>query len=84
VLNALAVLVGMDLPARLGAVRTPALILNPDKNPFRQVAVAAKVHAELPESELHVIGHAKHDMPSSTAFSTEGFAGRAAFRNATP
>jgi pimeloyl-ACP methyl ester carboxylesterase len=93
VLNALAVLVGMDLSAQLGAVRTPALILHPDKSPFILVAVAAKVHAELPDSELHVIGHAKHGMPSSHGrqcaailhgFLDRGFAGWAALRNATP
>ena len=65
VLNALAVLVGMDLSAQLGAVRMPVLILHPDASPFIPVAVAAQLHAGLPDSELHVIGHAKHGMPFS-------------------
>lgn len=65
VLNALAVLVGMDLSARLGAVRVPALILHPDASPFIPVAVAAQMHAGMPDAELHVIGHAKHGMPFS-------------------
>ncbi len=65
VLNALAVLVGMDLSAELRSVRVPVLILHPDASPFIPVAVAAQMHAGLPDSELHVIGHAKHGMPFS-------------------
>ena len=58
VLNALAVLVGMDLSAQLGAVQVPVLILHPDGSPFIPVAVAAQMHAGIPDAELHVIGHA--------------------------
>lgn len=65
VLNALAVLVGMDLSAQLSAVRTPVLILHPDASPFIPVAAATQLHAGLPDAELHVIGHAKHGMPFS-------------------
>ena len=65
VLNALAVLVGMDLSAELGSVRMPVLILHPDASPFIPVAVAAQLHAGLRDAELHVIGHAKHGMPFS-------------------
>jgi len=65
VLNALAVLVGMDLSAQLPAVRPPVLILHPDASPFIPVAVATQLHAGLPDAELHVIGHAKHGMPFS-------------------
>jgi pimeloyl-ACP methyl ester carboxylesterase len=65
VLNALAVLVGMDLSAQLPSVRPPVLILHPDASPFIPVAVATQLHAGLPGSELHVIGHAKHGMPFS-------------------
>lgn len=65
VLNALAVLIGMDLSARLPTMRLPALILHPDASPFIPVAVAAQLQAGLPDAELHVIGHAKHGMPFS-------------------
>jgi pimeloyl-ACP methyl ester carboxylesterase len=65
VLNALGVLVGMDLSIELRSVGVPALILHPDASPFIPVAVAAQMHAGLPDSELHVIGHAKHGMPFS-------------------
>ena len=65
VLNALAVLVGMDLSAQLAAVRVPVLILHPDASPFIPVAVAAQMHAGIPDAELHVIGDAKHGMPFS-------------------
>ncbi|HWB47806.1 MAG TPA: alpha/beta hydrolase [Stellaceae bacterium] len=67
VLNALAVLVGMDLSADLPKVRPPVLILHPDASPFIPVAVAAALHAGLPDAELHVIGHAKHGLPFSHA-----------------
>ncbi len=65
VLNALAVLVGMDLSAQLPTMRPPVLILHPDASPFIPVPVATQLHAGLPDSELHVIGHAKHGMPFS-------------------
>ncbi len=65
VLNALAVLVGMDLSAQLGAVGMPVLILHPDGSPFIPVTVAAQMHVGMPDAELHVIGHAKHGMPFS-------------------
>lgn len=65
VLNALAVLVGMDLSSQLGAVRPPVLILHPDASPFIPVTVAAQLHAGLADAELHVIGYAKHGMPFS-------------------
>jgi pimeloyl-ACP methyl ester carboxylesterase len=65
VLNALAVLVGMDLSADLRLVRVPVLILHPDASPFIPVMAAAHLHAGLPDAELHVIGHAKHGLPFS-------------------
>ena len=65
VLNALAVLVGMDLSAQLPEVLPPVLILHPDASPFIPVAVATQLHAGLPDAELHVIGHTKHGMPFS-------------------
>ncbi|HEY1934133.1 MAG TPA: alpha/beta hydrolase [Acetobacteraceae bacterium] len=65
VLNALAVLVGIDLSAQLGALHMPVLILHPDASPFIPVAAAAQLHAGLPDAELHVIGHARHGLPFS-------------------
>jgi len=65
VLNALAVLIGIDLSAQLPKVRPPVLILHLDASPFIRVAVATQLHAGLHDAELHVIGYAKHGMPFS-------------------
>lgn len=65
VLNALAVLVGIDLSAELRSVRPPVLVLHPDGSPFIPVSVAAQLCAGLPDAELHVFGHAKHGLPLS-------------------
>jgi pimeloyl-ACP methyl ester carboxylesterase len=65
VLNALAVLVGVDLSAELRSVRPPVLILHPDSSPFIPVEVAAQLYAGLPDAELHVFGHSKHGLPFS-------------------
>jgi pimeloyl-ACP methyl ester carboxylesterase len=65
VLNALAVLVGIDLSAELGSVRPPVLILHPDGSPFIPVSVTAQLYAALPDAELHIFGHSKHGLPFS-------------------
>ena len=65
ILNAMGVLVGTDLTARLGEIRCPTLLLHPDGSPFIPVAVMADLHRLLPASRLHVFGHARHGLPFS-------------------
>jgi pimeloyl-ACP methyl ester carboxylesterase len=67
ILNALAVLVGTDLSARLAAIACPVLLLHPDGSPFIPVPVMAELHRLLPDAELDVIGHARHGLPFSHA-----------------
>jgi pimeloyl-ACP methyl ester carboxylesterase len=67
ILNALGVLIGTDLSSRLGNIRCPTLLLHPDGSPFIPVPVMAELHRLLPNSELNVIGHARHGLPYSHA-----------------
>jgi pimeloyl-ACP methyl ester carboxylesterase len=67
ILNALSVLVGTDLSARLEDIRCPVLLLHPDGSPFIPVPVMADLHRLLPDARLNVIGHARHGMPFSHA-----------------
>ncbi len=67
ILNALGVLVGTDLTARLGEIRCPALLLHPDGSPFIPVPVMAELHRHLPNAELNVIGRSRHGLPYSHA-----------------
>lgn len=65
VLDALAVLVGIELSAALPSVRVPVLILHPDGSPFIPVEGAVQLYRGLQDAELHVFGHAKHGLPFS-------------------
>lgn len=67
ILNALGVLVGTDLTARLGEIGCPTLLLHPDGSPFIPVPVMAELHRLLPNAELQVFGHARHGLPFSHA-----------------
>lgn len=67
ILNALSVLVGTDLSARLKDVRCPTLLLHPDGSPFIPVPVMAELHRLLPDAELNVIGRSRHGLPYSHA-----------------
>lgn len=67
VLNALSVLVGTDLSARLKDIACPALLLHPDGSPFIPVPIMAELHRLLPNAELNVIGHSRHGLPYSHA-----------------
>lgn len=67
ILNALGVLIGTDLTARLGEIRCPTLLLHPDDSPFIPVPIMAELHRHLPDAELNVIGHARHGLPFSHA-----------------
>jgi pimeloyl-ACP methyl ester carboxylesterase len=67
ILNALGVLVGTDLTARLGEIRCPTLLLHPDGSPFIPVPIMAELHRHLPGAELNVIGRSRHGLPYSHA-----------------
>ncbi len=67
ILNALSVLVGTDLSARLGEIRCPTLLLHPDGSPFIPVPVMAEMHRLLPNARLRVVEHARHGLPYSHA-----------------
>jgi len=67
ILNALAVLVGTDLSARLKDIQCPVLLLHPDGSPFIPVPVMADLHRRLTDARLEVIGHARHGLPFSHA-----------------
>jgi pimeloyl-ACP methyl ester carboxylesterase len=67
VLNALRVLIGTDLSARLKDIAQPTLLLHPDGSPFIPVPVMADLHRLLPDAELNVIGHSRHGLPYSHA-----------------
>lgn len=67
ILNALGVLVGTDLTARLREIRCPTLLLHPDGSPFIPVPIMAELHRHLPDAELNVIGRSRHGLPYSHA-----------------
>ncbi|HKH67313.1 MAG TPA: alpha/beta hydrolase [Reyranella sp.] len=67
ILNALRVLIGTDLSARLKDIAQPTLLLHPDGSPFIPVPVMAELHRLLPDAELNVIGHSRHGLPYSHA-----------------
>jgi pimeloyl-ACP methyl ester carboxylesterase len=67
ILNALRVLIGTDLSARLKDITCPTLLLHPDASPFIPVPVMAELHRLLPDAELNVIGHSRHGLPYSHA-----------------
>ena len=67
ILNALRVLIGTDLSARLEDIAQPTLLLHPDASPFIPVPVMAELHRLLPDAELNVIGHSRHGLPYSHA-----------------
>jgi pimeloyl-ACP methyl ester carboxylesterase len=67
ILDALRVLIGTDLSARLKDIVQPTLLLHPDGSPFIPVPVMAELHRLLPDAELNVIGHSRHGLPYSHA-----------------
>jgi pimeloyl-ACP methyl ester carboxylesterase len=67
ILNALGVLVGTDLSARLGGIRCPTLLLHPDGSPFIAVPIMAELHRLLPDARLRVVEHSRHGLPFSHA-----------------
>ncbi len=67
ILNALGVLVGTDLTARLREIHCPTLLLHPDGSPFIPVPIVAELHRHLPDAELNVIGRSRHGLPYSHA-----------------
>ena len=67
ILNALGVLVGTDLSARVGEIRCPTLLLHPDGSPFIPVPIMAELHQLLPNARLRVVEHSRHGLPFSHA-----------------
>jgi pimeloyl-ACP methyl ester carboxylesterase len=67
ILNALGVLVGTDLSARVGEIRCPTLLLHPDGSPFIPVPIMAELHRLLPDARLRVVEHSRHGLPFSHA-----------------
>jgi pimeloyl-ACP methyl ester carboxylesterase len=64
-LNAVAVLRGVDLSARLREFRLPVLILHGDASPFIPVSISASLLAGLPDGRLQVFARARHGLPLS-------------------
>ena len=64
-LNAVAVLRGVDLSARLGEFKLPVLLLHGDASPFIPVSISASLLAGLPDGRLQVFAHARHGLPLS-------------------
>jgi pimeloyl-ACP methyl ester carboxylesterase len=64
-LNAVAVLRGVDLSARLGEFRLPVLLLHGDSSPFIPVSISASLLAGLPDGCLQVFARARHGLPLS-------------------
>ena len=65
ILDALAVLTGVDLGPELGNIETPTLILHPDSSPFIPVEVMADLHRRIAGARLRVFPHARHGLPFS-------------------
>jgi pimeloyl-ACP methyl ester carboxylesterase len=64
-LNALGVLRGVDLTAKLSEIPVPVLLLHGDSSPFIPASITADLHAGLPDSEMQIFRHAKHGLPLS-------------------
>jgi|HubBroStandDraft_4_1064222.scaffolds.fasta_scaffold273194_2 pimeloyl-ACP methyl ester carboxylesterase len=67
VLRMLGALVGTDLTQSLPGLRPKLLLIHPDSSPFISLALMASLHELVPDSILHVIGHARHGLPFSHA-----------------
>ena len=65
ILNALSVLVGVDMRDSLSEVKCPVLLLHGDSSPFIPVGVMADLHVRLPDSRLQVFAGARHGLPFS-------------------
>ncbi|HWI36092.1 MAG TPA: alpha/beta hydrolase [Burkholderiales bacterium] len=64
-LNAVAVLRGVDLSARLGEFKLPVLLLHGDASPFIPASISAALLAGLPDGRLQIFARAKHGLPLS-------------------
>jgi pimeloyl-ACP methyl ester carboxylesterase len=67
ILSALRMLVGTNLRPELGRARCPVLLMHGDDSPFIPVNAMADMNKLLPNSRLHVFGHARHGLPFSHA-----------------
>ena len=67
ILDAAAMLHGVDLLPELGRVTRPVLLLHPDSSPFIPVETMAALKRALPDARLQVFAHARHGLPFSHA-----------------
>ena len=67
ILDAAAMLVGVDLAAELARVACPTLLLHPDSSPFIPVETMAALKRALPDARLQVFARARHGLPYSHA-----------------
>lgn len=67
VLNALSLLVGIDIKDKLDRIRVPALLLHPDHSPFIPVEVMADLYRRLPAAQMKVFPNSRHGLPFSHA-----------------
>jgi len=65
ILDALAVLTGVDLAPELGEIAASTLILHPDSSPFIPVEVMADLHRRIAGARLRVFPQARHGLPFS-------------------
>ena len=67
ILDAAAMLLGVDLLPELGRVACPVLLLHPDSSPFIPVETMAGLKRALPDARLQVFARARHGLPFSHA-----------------
>ena len=67
ILDAAAMLLGVDLLPDLHRVTCPVLLLHPDSSPFIPVETTAALKRTLPDARLRVFPRARHGLPFSHA-----------------
>ena len=67
ILDAAAMLLGVDLLPDLHRVTCPVLLLHPDSSPFIPVETTAALKRALPDARLRVFPRARHGLPFSHA-----------------
>ena len=67
ILDAAAMLLGVDLLPELHRVTCPVLLLHPDSSPFIPVETMAGIKRALPDAQLRVFACARHGLPFSHA-----------------
>jgi pimeloyl-ACP methyl ester carboxylesterase len=67
ILDAVSVLVGADLSAKLNVVTMPVQLMHPDGSPFIPIPVMADLQDKLANARLQIFAHSKHGLPFSHA-----------------